>query len=72
MTDNNDKILENAGSSLQGPPDEALREAVLHDNGDLSIRSEAGTIRLITGSDGWKRYKGYLEVRNIELDVEET
>jgi hypothetical protein len=72
MTDKDDKILESAGSSLQGPPDEALRQTVLHDNGDLTIQSEAGKIRLISGSDGWKRYKGYLEARNIELDVEET
>ena len=67
MTSNDESNLETAGSFLQGPPDETLRETKVHDNGDLTIRSEAGEIRLISGSDGWKRYTGYLKVRNIDL-----
>jgi hypothetical protein len=72
MTSNDESNQESAGSFLQGPSDETLREARVHDNGDLTIRSEAGEIRLINGSDGWKRYTGYLKVRSIELTVEET
>ena len=72
MTSNDGSNQEEAGSSLQGPSDETLREARVHDNGDLTIRSEAGEIRLINGSDGWKRYAGYLKVRGIELTVEEA
>ena len=72
MTSNDESNQEDSGSALQGPSDETLREAKVHDNGDLTIRSEAGEIRLINGSDGWKRYMGYLKVRGIELTVEET
>jgi hypothetical protein len=72
MTSNDESNQESAGSFLQGPSDETLREARVHDNGDLTIRSEAGEIRLISGSDGWKRYTGYLKARGIELTVEAT
>jgi hypothetical protein len=72
MTKNENNNEESVRSFLQGPSDETLREARTHDNGDLTIRSEAGEIRLINGTDGWKRYTGYLKVRNIEPTVEET
>ncbi len=72
MTSNDESNQESAGSFLQGPSDETLRGARVHDNGDLTIRSEAGEIRLVNGSDGWKRYIGYLKARSIELTVEET
>lgn len=72
MTSNDDSSQQDAGSFLQGPSDETLSAAIIHENGDLTIRSEAGDIRLISGSDGWKRYMGYLKVSNIEPAVEKT
>jgi hypothetical protein len=60
------------GSSIHGPSDEVLRETVRHDNGDLTIQSHAGKIRLGNGSDGWVRYNRYLEQRNIDPHVEEA
>ena len=71
MTNHDDKI-QSTGSSLHGPADEVLRETVRHNNGDLTIQSEAGKIRLASGSDGWMRYKHYLEERNIDPHVEEA
>jgi hypothetical protein len=72
MTNPDDKVQGSTGSSLHGPPDEVLREAVRHDNGDLTIQSRAGKIRLASGSDGWMRYNHYLEERNIDPHVEEA
>ena len=72
MTNHNDKIQGSTGSSWHGPSDEVLRETVRHDNGDLTIQSHAGTIRLASGSDGWMRYNRYLEERNIDPHVEEA
>ena len=43
-----------------------------HGNGDLTIQGAAGRIRLVNGSDAWKRYNNYLEGRNIDPQVEET
>jgi hypothetical protein len=72
MTNHNDKIQGNTGSPFHGPSDDVLRETVRHDNGDLTIRSHAGKIRLASGSDGWMRYSHYLEERNIDPHVEEA
>lgn len=71
MTTNDDTIQDSAETYLQGPPDEVLREAIRHENGDLTIQSNAGNIRLVNGSDGWKRYTAYLETRDIEPVAEE-
>ena len=70
MTKGDDKIQGSAGSPFHGPSDEVLRETVLHDNGYLTIQSDAGKIRLASGSDGWMRYNHYLEERNIDPHVE--
>ena len=72
MTNHDDKIQESTASSWHGPSDEVLRETVRHDNGDLTIQSHAGKIRLASGSDGWMRYNRYLEERNIDPHVEEA
>ena len=72
MTNQDDKTQESTGSPFHGPSDEVLRETVRHDNGDLTIQSQAGKIRLASGSDGWMRYNRYLEERNIDPHVEEA
>jgi hypothetical protein len=72
MTNHDDKIQGSTGSSWHGPSDEVLRETVCHDNGDLTIESHAGKIRLVNGSDGWMRYNRYLQERNIDPHVEEA
>ena len=72
MTNHDDKTQGSTASSLHGPSDEVLRETLRHDNGDLTIQSPAGKIRLVNGSDGWMRYDRYLEGRNIDPKVEET
>ena len=72
MTNQDDKIQGSTGSPFHGPSDEVLRETVRHDNGDLTIQSHAGKIRLASGSDGWMRYNHYLEERNIDPHVEEA
>ncbi len=72
MTNQNDKIQGSTGGPFHGPPDEVLRETVRHANGDLTIQSHAGKIRLASGSDGWMRYNHYLEERNIDPHVEEV
>jgi len=72
MTNHDDKSQGSTGGFFRGPSDEVLRETIRHDDGDLTIQSDAGKIRLVNGSDGWKRYNGYLEKRNIDLHVEET
>ena len=71
MTKRDDKIQGSTGSSLHAPPDDVLREAVRHDNEDLTIHSPAGNIRLVSGSEAWRRYNRYLEERNIDPKVEE-
>ncbi len=70
MTNHDDKIHGSTGSYLHGPADEVLREAVRHDNGDLTIQSPAGKVRLVNGSEAWIRYNHYLEERNIDPHVE--
>jgi hypothetical protein len=72
MTKHNEKIQGSTASSLHGPSDEVLRETVRHDNGDLTIQSPAGKVRLAKGSDGWTRYNRYLEERNIDPQVAEA
>ena len=72
MTNQDDKIQGSTGSPFRGPSDEVLRETVRNDNGDLTIQSDAGKIRLASGSDGWMRYNHYLEERNIDPHVEEA
>ena len=72
MTKGDDKIQGSMGSPFRGPSDEVLRETVRHGNGDLTIQSDAGKIRLASGSDGWMRYNHYLEERNIDPHVEEA
>ena len=72
MANHDKKSQGSTGSSIHGPSDEVLREAVRHDNGDLTIQSHAGKIRLASGSDGWMRYSHYLEERNIDPHVEEA
>lgn len=72
MTNQDDKIQGSTVDHYRGPSDEVLRETVRHDNGDLTIRSDAGEIRLASGSDGWMRYNHYLEERNIDPHVEEA
>ena len=72
MTKHDDKTQGSTASSLHGPSDEVLREAVRHDNGDLTIQSPAGKIRLTEGSDGWVRYNRYLEERSIDPKVAEA
>ena len=72
MKSQDDKIQGSTGSSLHGPSDEVLRETVRHDNGDLTIQSPAGKVRLASGSDGWMRYNRYLEERNIDPHVAEA
>ena len=72
MADHDNKSQKGTGSSIRGPSDEVLREVVRHDNGDLTIQSHAGKIRLVNGSDGWVRYNRYLEERNIDPHVEEA
>ena len=72
MTNRDDKFQGSTGSSLHGPADEVLREAVRHDNGDLTIQYPGGKVRLVNGSDGWMRYTHYLEERNIDPHVEEA
>ncbi len=57
---------------MHGPADEVLREAVRHDNEDLTIQSPAGKIRLVNGSEAWMRYNHYLEERNIDPRVDEA
>ena len=71
MAKQDDKIQVSTGSTLHAPPDEVLREAVRHDNEDLTIQSPAGNVRLASGSEAWTRYKGYLEERKIDPKVEE-
>ncbi len=72
MTNHDDKPQGSTGSPFHGPSDEFLRETVRHDNGDLTIQSNAGKIRLVKDSDGWMRYNRYLEERNIDPHVEEA
>jgi len=72
MTNHDDKTQTSTGSPFHGPSDDVLRETVRHDNGDLTIQSHAGEIRLVNGSDGWMRYNHYLEERNIDPHVEEA
>ncbi len=72
MTNQDDKIEASTGIHFRGPSDEVLRETVRHDNGDLTIQSQAGKIRLPHGSDGWTRYNRYLEERNIDSPVAEA
>ena len=72
MTNHDDKIQGSMGSSLRGPADEVLREAVRHDNEDLTIQSPAGKVRLARGSEAWMRYNHYLEERNIDPHVVEA
>ena len=72
MTNQDDKIQGSTGIPFRGPSDEVLRETVRHDNGDLTIQSQAGKIRLAHGSDGWTRYNHYLEERTINPQVEEA
>ena len=72
MTNHNQTIQIGTGSSLHGPSDEVLRQTVRHDNGDLTIQSHAGEIRLVKDSDGWTRYNRYLEERSIDPHVEEV
>ena len=72
MTNHDDKNQGNTGSPFHGPSDEVLQETVRHDNGDLTIQSHAGKIRLASGSDGWMRYSHYLEERSIDPRVEEA
>ena len=72
MTNQDDKTQGSTGSSLHGPADEVLREAMRHDNGDLTIQSPAGKVRLVNGSDGWMRYTRYLEEREIDPQVAEA
>jgi len=69
---NDDQIHGSTRSPFHGPSDEILRETVSHDNGDLTIQSHAGKIRLASGSDGWMRYKHYLQERNIDPLVEKA
>ena len=71
MTNQDDKIQASTGIQFRGPSDEVLRETVRHDNGDLTIQSQAGKIRLPHGSDGWTRYNHYLEERSIDPHLEE-
>ena len=71
MTNREDKIQQSTADSLQGPSVETLRATTRHENGDLTIESNAGRIRLVNGSDGWKRYTTYLQESNIELSVDE-
>jgi hypothetical protein len=72
MANHDNKSQGSTGSSIHGPSDEVLRETVRHDNGDLTIQSQAGKIRLVNGSDAWMRYNRYLEQRNIDPHVEEA
>jgi hypothetical protein len=72
MENHDSKSQTSTGSSIHGPSDEVLRETVRHDNGDLTIQSHAGKIRLVNGSDGWMRYNRYLEERNVDPHVEEA
>ena len=72
MADPDNKSQSSTESSIRGPSDEVLSQAVRHDNGDLTIQSDAGRIRLLNGSDGWRRYNRYLEERNIDPHVEEA
>jgi hypothetical protein len=72
MDNHDNKSQTSTGSSIHGPSDEVLRETVRHDDGDLTIQSHAGTIRLVNGSDGWMRYNRYLEERDIDPRVEEA
>lgn len=72
MANQDNRIHGSTGSPFHGPSDEVLRETVRHDNGDLTIQSHAGKIRLANGSDGWVRYNRYLAERNIDPHVEEA
>jgi hypothetical protein len=72
MENHDNKSQTSTGSSIHGPSDEVLRETVRHDDGDLTIQSHAGKIRLVNGSDGWMRYNRYLEERDIDPRVEEA
>ncbi|MFV9672069.1 MAG: hypothetical protein ACNYZH_02490 [Acidimicrobiia bacterium] len=72
MTNHDDKNQGSTEGPFHGPSDEVLRETVRHDDGDLTIQSHAGKIRLASGSDGWMRYNHYLEERNIDPHVEEA
>jgi hypothetical protein len=72
MTNHDDNAQGSTSGHLHGPSDEVLRASVRHGNGDLTIQGAAGRIRLVSGSDAWKRYNGYLEARNIDPHVEET
>jgi len=72
MTEPDNTSHSSTESSIRGPSDEVLSQAVRHDNGDLTIQSDAGRIRLLKGSDGWRRYDRYLEERNIDPHVEEV
>jgi hypothetical protein len=72
VTNHDDRIQGSTGSPFRGPSDEVLRETVRHDNGDLTIQSDAGKVRLAGGSDGWMRYDHYLEERSIDPRVEEA
>ena len=72
MTNQDDKIQGSTGGPYRGPSDEVLRETVRNDNGDLTIQSPAGKIRLARGSDGWMRYNHYLEERSIDAHAEEA
>lgn len=70
MTNHDDKVQGSTSDQLHGPSDEVLRASVRHDNGDLTIQGAAGRIRLVNGSDAWKRYNGYLEARNIDPNID--
>jgi len=72
MNDHDNKNQRSTGRWIHGPSDEVLQETVRHDNGDLTIQSHAGEIRLVDGSDGWMRYTRYLEERSIDPHVEEA
>jgi len=72
MAKDDDKNQGSPGNSLHAPPDEVLREAVRHDNEDLTIQSPAGNVRLASGSEAWTRYSRYLEERSIDPQVEEA
>ncbi len=72
MTINDDTTRESSESHLQGTPDEVPREAVRHEDGDLTIQGNAGKIRQVSESDGWKRYTAYLETHNIDPTAEEA
>ncbi|MDX2344686.1 MAG: hypothetical protein QNL26_12595 [Acidimicrobiia bacterium] len=72
MNDHDNKSQTSTRSSIHGPSDEVLRETVRHDDGDLTIQSHAGEIRLVNGSGGWMRYTRYLEERSIDPHVEEA